>query len=145
MREFFLLAVLAGAALLGACADTSMNSYNPFGASAASTPAPKAAAPQTAHAPPKLDPAPRAADLLGGDDTRIRAALGTPDFVRKEPGAEIWRYGGESCTLLVFLYTEETGMRASHIDARAPSGGVADREGCIASVNKALQLGARSA
>jgi hypothetical protein len=34
----------------------------------------------------------------------LRAAWGEPSMKRTETGAELWQYGGNSCTLLVYLY-----------------------------------------
>ncbi|WP_420560304.1 hypothetical protein [Tepidicaulis sp.] len=135
--SFSFAAPLVGAALLlAACESPGRAQFAPRA---------EAAPQQQASAPPALDPAPAPASLLGAGADGIRAKLGAPDFVRKEPGAEIWRYGGEACTLLVIFYEEGAQMRASHIDARAPGGGAADKGACVASVNKALQLGARPA
>ena len=80
-------------------------------------------------------PPPSTDDLLGGQAGTVRAKLGAPDFVRSEPGAEIWRYAGRSCQLFVFFYeTADRSLTAAHIDARASNGGTANVAACLGEV-----------
>ena len=80
-------------------------------------------------------PPPSTDDLLGGQVSTVRAKLGSPDFIRSEPGAEIWRYAGHGCQLFVFFYeTGERGLTAAHVDARASGGGAVNIAACLGEV-----------
>lgn len=129
MRVF---AILAMGVALAACAGGGGN----FGSSLS---------PQTVSAPvrsaPTLNPAPRADSLIGLDAYGLREAFGSPEFLRNEAHAEIWRYAGDGCTLFVYLYEDDSEtMRTSFIEARAEAGGELPVDPCVADVNRAHQL-----
>ena len=44
--------------------------------------------------------------LVGMTSDGLRAAWGEPSLKRTEMGAELWQYGGSTCTLLVYLYAD---------------------------------------
>lgn len=141
------LAILASALSLAACAQggASLDSGNVFGSTLV-PPATQQRTETAAYHPQvtrPLKPAPRADNLIGLDGTGIVKSLGKPIFQRTEPGAEIWRYNGEACTLFVYFYEDEMDtLRAAYIDARAATGGDTQPDPCIASVSKAFQLSA---
>jgi hypothetical protein len=54
-------------------------------------------------------------DMTG---TQLVARLGSPDFTRRDPPAEIWQYRGVSCVLDVFLYPEADGLKVVHVASR---------------------------
>ncbi len=57
-------------------------------------------------------------DLKGLSATQIGAALGPPDFRRRDPPAEIWQYRASKCTLDLFIYEDAV----THADVRSPPG-----------------------
>ena len=150
-KPIILMAALAATMTLGACAQggVSLDGGNLFG----STLTPPASQERSTYneqavypsAPaPVLKPFPRAENLIGLDEAAMIKTLGTPVFQREEPGAEIWRYAGDACTLFVYFYEDEMDiLRAAYIDARAATGGDTQADGCIATVSKAYQLSAQ--
>lgn len=108
--------------------------------------------PQTISAPstmpvrptPSLFPAPQADALIGLDVYGLRAEFGSPDFQRYEPGAEVWRYGGDACSLFVYLYEDDSAtMRTAFVEARADAGGALPVDPCIANISRSHQLSQR--
>lgn len=61
--------------------------------------------PQLANIP-SAPPVGEPAGLTGLAGPELRAAFGTPAFVRKDGTAEIWRYDGQTCKAFFFLYPE---------------------------------------
>jgi len=53
---------------------------------------------------------------LTGQDLVSR--IGTPDFVRRDPPAEIWQYRNATCVLDVFLFQEDSGTRVAYLASR---------------------------
>jgi hypothetical protein len=76
-----------------------------------------AAAPVPAQAGRVLD-ATQVASLETMSAAAVVARLGTPDFTRQDPPAEIWQYRGSSCVLDVFLYPEDGQMKVLHANTR---------------------------
>ncbi len=64
--------------------------------------------PPPSPAPPPL-PAPT-------DAQSLRAAYGTPAFIRREPDSELWRYDGMRCAAFFFLYPEGGTYRIRHAE-----------------------------
>jgi len=62
--------------------------------------------------PPSGEP-PGLIGLSAGD---VRTAFGTPTFVRKENGAEMWRYDGKDCRTFFFLYTKDSAQAVRHVE-----------------------------
>jgi hypothetical protein len=58
------------------------------------------------------------------------ARLGTPDFTRDDPPAQIWQYRGTSCVLDVFLYPEDGEMKVMHAATRDRDRLQAPENGC---------------
>ena len=80
------------------------------GLAACATPAPQQAS---------LPSAPRAGEpgnIAGMDAGRIRVAFGTPQFVRKDGQAEMWRYDGAGCKAFFFLYPNGSSMAVRHVE-----------------------------
>jgi hypothetical protein len=55
------------------------------------------------------------------DAQSLRAAYGTPAFIRREPGSDLWRYDGMNCAAFFFLYPEGGTYRIRHAET-APRG-----------------------
>ncbi len=97
-------------------------------------PPPAPVAPETP--PGVLEQAP--GQLLGMAQPQIADLLGTPAFVRRDNGAEIWQYRNDDCVLHLFLYADDVGAspRVSYVELRERSDGraltsVADQRGCL--------------
>ncbi len=74
--------------------------------------------------------------LMGLDPTQVTAMLGTPTFVRRDGGGEIWQYRDHGCILDLFLYRDGETARVYHFDLREARDGTpltiaAARRGCF--------------
>ena len=131
-------AIIGSAFLLGACASGGggmSSSLSPQTISAPST--------QPIRPAPQLAPPPRAETLIGLDAYGLRGQFGSPDFQRSEPGAEVWRYGGDACSLFVYMYEDESNtLRTAFVEARAEAGGELPKAPCIADISRQHQLSA---
>ncbi|HEV2678248.1 MAG TPA: hypothetical protein VGV37_27215 [Aliidongia sp.] len=58
------------------------------------------------------------ASLHDMSDRQLMQRLGSPDFTRRDPPAEIWQYRSASCVLDVFLYPEAGGLKVAHATTR---------------------------
>lgn len=56
--------------------------------------------------------------LLGTSPRELKAELGVPALVRREPPAEIWQYRDTACVLDLFLYPGDDGQAVTHLEAR---------------------------
>lgn len=77
--------------------------------------------PADVGAPAPTLPGPeRLAGLTASD---LSALLGPPGFVRRDPPAEVWQYGTESCMLDLFLYADGAGQppKVSYFEFRGRS------------------------
>ncbi len=111
-------AVMAALLLLGACATTN------------SDVAGEAAAPQPPSAPVFA-----LGDILGAEPAELQAALGEPDLARREGNGEFRRYSLSTCTLIIILYPDDTGVqKTAHVDAAAlrSDDGKPDLDACLA-------------
>lgn len=90
-------------------------------------PAPRVALPP---APPKGEPS----DLAGLGANQLRVAFGTPAFVRKDSGAEIWRYDSSSCKAFFFLYPYGTAMLVRHVETLPRGNIMAADETCLETI-----------
>ena len=61
--------------------------------------------------PPEPPPLPTPTDAQS-----LRAAYGTPAFIRREPDSELWRYDGMRCAAFFFLYPEGGTYRIRHAE-----------------------------
>jgi hypothetical protein len=99
-----------------------------------------ATAPERAAAPaakPSAPPAPVyvLADLQGLGAGAVDAMLGKPALTRREGTGEYRRYALTTCTLIIILYPDETGVqKVAHVDATATSssGDKPDLDACLA-------------
>lgn len=129
---------LGAALLLAACASPGGGRDAALSSQMASAPANVPARPA-----PELKPAPSASMLIGLDTYALREAFGSPEFQRAEPGAEIWRYAGDGCSLFVYLYEDDSAtLKTTFVEARAAAGGSVPADPCIDSISRAHQLSA---
>ncbi len=82
-----------------------------LGACAGQKPAPPPEAALT-PAPPPGEPA----DLAGIAPEQLKVAFGEPSFVRKDAGAEMWRYDGAGCKAFFFLYPSGATLAVRHVE-----------------------------
>ena len=131
--------IVSVAGLLAACASPGVGMRSSLDPQSISAPATTPVRPT-----PQLAPAPRADALIGLDVYGLRGAFGSPDFQRYEPGAEVWRYGGEGCSLFVYFYEDDSAtMRTAFVEARAEAGGALPIDPCIANISRSHQLSQR--
>ena len=83
-------------------------------------------------APPPAAPELLPADLAGLGAVQVLALLGSPDFRRSEPPAELWQYRRANCILDVFLREDARGYRVVHAETRQRWQIVATAGGCSA-------------
>ncbi|GJL90642.1 hypothetical protein [Hyphococcus sp.] len=99
-------------------------------ATAPNTSTPKAAKPAAPAAPVY-----ELGDLQGARAGDVDALLGAPALTRREGDGEYRRYALTTCTLIVILYPDETGVaKVAHVDATATSSNDAkpDLSACLA-------------
>jgi hypothetical protein len=91
---------------------------------------------QVAPLPPvALPPAPPPGEppgIVGMDAVALRAAFGTPTFIRKDGEAEMWRYDGVSCKAFFFLYANAGVSTVSHVETMPRGPVIAADESCLA-------------
>jgi hypothetical protein len=61
----------------------------------------------------------------------VTAALGDPNYRRRENPAEIWQYYGRDCVLDLFLYDESGTKRVSFVDLRSRVVGQTPNAQCL--------------
>jgi len=61
----------------------------------------------------------------------VTAALGEPNYRRRETPAEVWQYYGRDCVLDLFLYDENGAKRVSFVDLRSRVVGQAANPQCL--------------
>jgi hypothetical protein len=54
--------------------------------------------------------------FVGKSANDLRATFGAPSFVRKENGAEMWRYDSKDCRAFFFLYTKDNAQTVRHVE-----------------------------
>ncbi|HWD49888.1 MAG TPA: hypothetical protein VG309_08160 [Rhizomicrobium sp.] len=84
----------------------------------------------TTHLPP-APPSGEPAGIAGLQSQQLRIAFGPPAFVRKDSGAEIWRYDGAGCRAFFFLYPDQSGMSVQHVETIPRPGDAAADSGCL--------------
>lgn len=73
----------------------------------------------TAVVEPQSHETPNGANgLLGMAAPDVRAALGAPDFVRRDGSSQMWRYGRGACTLTIFLHGRDKDLAVQHVEGR---------------------------
>ncbi len=78
-------------------------------------------------------------ELIGLNATAVHQALGQPQRIRREAGAQIWQYASPACVLDVFLYDEARGSAVVHVEARDLEGRQADAGRCMGSLDRGLE------
>jgi hypothetical protein len=129
-RCTFALVVLCGMAALTACSGSPAPTFTTSPSSDVGSTAAAVVAPAGLPAPHQ--PAPLPADLTGLGAAEVLALLGSPDFRRSEPPAELWQYRAAGCILDVFLYRDSGGYRVVHSETRQRRPIVATGNGCSA-------------
>ncbi len=80
-------------------------------------------------------------ELIGLTAPAVHDALGNPQRIRREAGAQIWQYAGLACVLDVFLYEEARGSAVVHVEARDLDGRQADPGRCMGSLDRVVETG----
>jgi hypothetical protein len=89
---------------------------------------PPASAPVAPAAPSLADLASGPQHFEGLEGKFVLAALGDPNFRRRETPAEVWQYYGPGCILDLFLYDESSSGPGKVVDGGLPAGKVAHAE-----------------
>jgi hypothetical protein len=64
----------------------------------------------------------------------LREFFGTPAFVRKENGAEMWRYDGADCRTFFFLYLQGDSQIVRRVETMPPGAKDAADANCLAAL-----------
>lgn len=121
------LIALASLTLLAACNGAPQDGGGPVVAS------PPGEAVAAARGETAILPPPRTGPLVpealkGLTAAQVEGELGSPNFRRRDPPAEIWQYRVRACTLDLFLYDDGGGRVVAHFAVRSPTGaGISDR------------------
>lgn len=81
-------------------------------AGCASSPPPQPVTVPLPPAPPSGEPS----GFIGLSANDLRLAYGAPSFVRKENGAEMWRYDRKDCRAFFFLYAKNNAQAVRHVE-----------------------------
>lgn len=73
------------------------------------------ASPGVVRLPPTPTPG-EPSDLAGISAARLRAAYGTPAFVRRDGDGQIWRYDSARCKAFFFLYSDDRVFKVRHVE-----------------------------
>ena len=76
------------------------------------------------------------------DAVSLRARYGPPDFIRREPESELWRYDAANCAVFFFLYREDTVLKLRYSETMPRGMGIAADPVCVQSLD--AHAGARS-
>jgi hypothetical protein len=69
------------------------------------------------------------------DAASLRARYGTPDFIRREPDSELWRYDGANCAAFFFLYREGDALKLRYSETMPRGMTMAADPACIDSLS----------
>jgi hypothetical protein len=78
--------------------------------------------------------------LTGRTRADLAGLLGTPDFVRRDPPAEIWQYRSADCVLDLFLYPEAGEFQVTYAEARDRRSMRRAGSGCVAGLLRQKKL-----
>jgi hypothetical protein len=78
-------------------------------------------------APPPGEPP----NAIGLSATALRAAFGTPAFVRKDGETEFWRYNGATCRAFFFLYKQNSILTVGHVETLPHGAAIAADNNCL--------------
>ncbi|MBU6296774.1 MAG: hypothetical protein KGJ79_00670 [Alphaproteobacteria bacterium] len=85
---------------------------------------------------PAPPPAGEPSGFIGMSASNLLNAFGTPAFVRKENGSEIWRYDQKDCRAFFFLYTQGTSQVVRHVETIPRGADIAADPSCLASLRR---------
>jgi hypothetical protein len=85
---------------------------------------------QTVSLPPP-PPAGEPAGVAGLTANAVRVTYGTPDFVRKDKTAEMWRYDSPSCRAFFFLYASGPDETVRHVETLPRGATMAADQTCL--------------
>ena len=91
--------------------------------------------PQTMPLPPP-PPSGEPASLVGVSAGDLRGHFGAPAFVRKENGAEMWRYDGAGCHAFFFLYQQGGAETVRHVETVPRGRASAADAGCLTALRR---------
>ncbi|HEX4533664.1 MAG TPA: hypothetical protein VH000_05490 [Rhizomicrobium sp.] len=74
------------------------------------------------------------AGLIGLQDAQIRTTFGTPVFVRKDAGTEMWRYDGASCHAFFFFNSTNGALAVHHVETLPHGNGTGADSTCLAAL-----------
>ncbi len=72
--------------------------------------------------------------LTGISDAQVKAAFGTPAFVRKDGSAQIWRYDGAGCRAFFFLYASGNALSVSRVETLPHGASASADPACLAAL-----------
>jgi hypothetical protein len=78
-------------------------------------------------APPPGEPA----DLAGLRSVQLQVVFGAPALVRKDAGAEMWRYDGAACKAFFFLYPYGDALLVRHVETLPRGREMAADQACL--------------
>jgi len=93
--------------------------------------------PQTVPLPPS-PPSGEPSSLIGASVTDLRGRFGTPAFVRKENGAEMWRYDGAGCHAFFFLYSQDGAEIVRHVETIPRGSASAADTRCLSALRRPI-------
>lgn len=101
-------------------------------------PRPVAPVPEAMRQAPPPAPEIGLGSVIGRDARQVAALLGAPDVDAREGPARKLQYVGGACILDAYLYSPADAAEpvVTHVDARLPDGGDADRNACLAAFNR---------
>jgi hypothetical protein len=76
--------------------------------------------------------------LIGQSMKEVTALLGSPEFIRRDIGLELWQYRGKHCVLDLAFYEIDSSpqLEVRHIEARTKQGKPVASELCMAQSSK---------
>jgi hypothetical protein len=81
-------------------------------------------------APPPGEPS----DLAGLRSAQLQIVFGAPAFVRRDGGAEMWRYDGAACKVFFFLYPYAGSLLVRHVETLPRGREIAADQACLDSL-----------
>ena len=82
----------------------------------------------------RLPDAPQAGEpsgTTGLHEAELRAAYGTPAFVRHDGTAQVWRFDATNCKAFFFLYSRDGNTAVWHVETTPRGSSIAADENCL--------------
>jgi hypothetical protein len=73
-------------------------------------------------------------NIAGLTTEQIMVAFGTPAFVRKDDGTQMWRYDGAICKAFFFFYPANNVLTVKHVETVPRGAEIAADSNCLASL-----------